>query len=114
MNAFDLLPLVLKGHTMKPIHSFRLHRVGFRPVMLVGVLLMSVSSQACDSDEMIAQMRGACTEMIAGYQKALGRQLASPAAQGAIAQARTHCQALEFDKAGLKLALAARPAKVVN
>lgn len=62
------------------------------------------------------QMRSACTEMIAGYQKekALGRQLASPAAQGAIAQARTHCQALEFDKAGLKLALAARPAKVVN
>ena len=99
---------------MKPIHSFRLHRTGFRSLMLVGALLMSVSSQACDSDEMIAQMRGACTEMIAGYQKALGKQLASPAAQGAIAQARTHCQALEFDKAGLKLALAARPAKVVN
>lgn len=114
MSAFDLLSPVLKGHTMKPIHSFRWHRVGFRPLMLIGALLMSVSSQACDSDEMIAQMRGACTEMIAGYQKALGKQLASPSALSAIAQARTHCQALEFDKAGLKLALAARPAKAVN
>lgn len=104
----------LKGHTMKSIPVLRRHHAGFRPLMLIGALLMSVSSQACDSDEMIAQMRGACSEMIAGYQKVLGKQLASPAAQSAIAQARTHCQALEFDKAGLKLALAARPAKVAN
>ncbi|WP_332776185.1 hypothetical protein [Polaromonas sp.] len=99
---------------MKPVFASRRRRAGFRSLVLAGVLLMSVASQACDSDEMIAQMRSACTEMVAGYQKALGQQLASPAAQSAIAQARAHCQALEFDKAGLKLALAARPAKVVN
>ena len=114
MSAFATFVACLKGHTMKSIPVLRRHHAGFRPLMLIGALLMSVSSQACDSDEMIAQMRGACSEMIAGYQKALGKQLASPAAQSAIAQARTHCQALEFDKAGLKLALAARPAKVVN
>ena len=99
---------------MNPVLTLLRPLAGVRPFIVVGVLLMSVSSQACDSDEMIAQMRGACSEMIAGYQKALGKQLASPAAQSAIAQARTHCQALEFDKAGIKLALAARPAKVAN
>lgn len=114
MSAFDLLPPLLKGHTMNSVFTVLRPLAGVRPFVVVGVLLMSVSSQACDSDEMIAQMRGACTEMIAGYQKALGKQLASPTAQGTIAQARAHCQALEFDKAGIKLALAARPAKGVN
>jgi hypothetical protein len=38
----------------------------------------------------------------------VGKPLATAAAQGHLAQARAHCQALEFDKAGLKLALAAQ------
>ena len=47
--------------------------------------------------------------MIAGYlghQKAAGKPLDTAAAQGHLAPTRAHCQALEFDKAGLKLALA--------
>lgn len=82
---------------------------GIRTLVGAGVLLMAASSQACDSDEMVAQMRSACTEMIAGYlghQKAAGKPLDTAAAQGHLAPTRAHCQALEFDKAGLKLALA--------
>jgi hypothetical protein len=88
----------------------------FRSSMALGALLLSASGQACDADEMVAQMRTACSEMIAGYQKASGKPIATAAAQGLLAQAKVHCQALEFDKAGLKLALAARsslPAKDV-
>lgn len=87
-----------------------------RSLVVLGTLLLSVSSQACDADEMVAQMRSACSEMVAGYQKAAGKPVASAAAQGLLNQARAHCQALEFDKAGLKLALAGRssqPAKDV-
>lgn len=75
-------------------------------------LLVPVSSQACDSDEMIAQMRSACTEMVLGYQKAAGKPLAT----NALAKARAHCQALEFDKAGMTLALAtqSKPATVTK
>jgi hypothetical protein len=104
----ELAACCLKGHTMNPVLTLIRPLAGVRPLIVVGVLLMSVSSQACDADEMVAQMRSACTEMIAGYQKALGKPLATAAAQGHLAQARAHCQALEFDKAGLKLALAAR------
>lgn len=85
-----------------------------RPLVVAGILLMSVSSQACDSDEMVAQVRSACTEMIAGYQKSVGKPLATAAAQGHLAQARAHCQALEFDKAELKLALAAQSSNVLK
>lgn len=46
--------------------------------------------------------------MVTGYQKAVGKPLAGAAAQGHLAKARAHCQALEFDKAGITLALAAR------
>jgi nanoRNase/pAp phosphatase (c-di-AMP/oligoRNAs hydrolase) len=87
-----------------------------RFLIALGALLLSASGQACDADEMVAQMRSACSEMIAGYQKAAGRPVATAAAQGLLAQAKVHCQALEFDKAGVKLALAARsslPAKDV-
>lgn len=73
-----------------------------------GILLLSASSQACDSDEMIAQMRTACSEMVAGYQKAAGKSLAAATAQAQVAKARAHCQALEFDKAGMTLASASR------
>lgn len=79
-----------------------------RASMVVGALLLSLSSQACDADEMVAQMRTACAEMIAGYQRAAGKSVATASAQGLLTQARAHCQALEFDKAGLKLALAGR------
>lgn len=99
---------------MKTIFTLSRPLALVRPLMVLGVLLLSVSSQACDSDEMVAQMRSACNEMIAGYQKAVGKTLTGAAAQGHLAQARSHCQALEFDKAGLKLALAGRsinPAK---
>jgi hypothetical protein len=81
-----------------------------RPLMVLSTLMLSVSSQACDADEMLAQMRSACSEMIAGYQKAAGKSVATAAAQGLLTQARIHCQALEFDKAGLKLAMAGRSA----
>jgi hypothetical protein len=81
-----------------------------RPLMILSALLLSLSSQACDADEMVAQMRSACTEMVAGYQKAAGKPVATAVAQGLLTQARAHCQALEFDKAGLKLAQAGRSA----
>ncbi|MGB4115083.1 MAG: hypothetical protein WBK51_00885 [Polaromonas sp.] len=87
---------------------------GVRPVVAVGVLLLSISSQACDSDEMIAQMRTACNEMVAGYQKAVGKPLASTAGQSHLNKARLHCQALEFDKAGMTLAMASRPLTVTK
>lgn len=87
---------------------------GVRPVVAVGVLLLSVSSQACDSDEMIAQMRTACNDMVAGYQKAVGKQLASTTGQSHLTKARLHCQALEFDKAGMTLAVASRPSTVTK
>jgi hypothetical protein len=103
------LLLALRKVTMNPVPAPRRPLpAGVRPLIVAGVLLMSASSQACDTDEMIAQMRSACTEMIVGYQKAVGKPLATAAAQGHLAQARAHCQALEFDKAGLKLALAAQ------
>lgn len=87
---------------------------GLRPVIAAGVLLLSVSSQACDSDEMIAQMRTACNEMVVGYQKAVGKSLATTAAQGHFSKARAHCQALEFDKAGITLAMASRSAAALK
>lgn len=93
---------------MKTIFMLSRPLAPVRLLMVLGVLLLSVPSQACDSDEMIAQMRSACTEMIVGYQKAAGKPLATAAAQGLLTQARAHCQALEFDKAGHKLALAGR------
>ncbi len=99
---------------MKPIFTFSRPLVFARTLTMMGMLLLSVSSHACDSDEMVAQMRSACTEMIAGYQRAAGKPLATAAAQGLLTQARAHCQALEFDKAGFKLAIAGRssqPAK---
>jgi hypothetical protein len=93
---------MLKGQIMKTLLTFS------RPLMVLGTVLLSVSSQACDADEMVAQMRSACSEMVAGYQKAAGKPVATAAAQGLLTQARAHCQALEFDKAGLKLAMAGR------
>lgn len=99
---------------MNPVFASRRPLGDVRLLVVAGILLMSVSSQACDSDEMVAQMRSACTEMIAGYQKAVGKPLATAAAQGHLAQARAHCQALEFDKAGLKLALAAQSSNVLK
>ncbi len=81
---------------------------GLRPLFAAAVLLIAAPGQACDSDEMIAQMRSACTEMISGYLKAAGKPPTTATARGHLAQARVHCQALEFDKAGLKLALAAQ------
>ena len=78
--------------------------VGVRYGAAAGILLLSVSSQACDSDEMIAQMRSACYEMLVGYQKAMRQPLTSAIAQGHLTKARAHCQALEFDKAGMTLA----------
>jgi len=88
--------------------------MGLRSTLAVGVLLLSVSSQACDSDEMIAQMRTACNEMVVGYQKAGGKPLATTAALGHLAKARAHCQALEFDKAGITLAMASRSAAALK
>jgi len=82
--------------------------IPLRPLMVLGVLLLPVPSQACDADEMVAQMRSACSEMVAGYQNAAGKSVTTSAAQGLLTQARAHCKALEFDKAGLKLALAGR------
>jgi hypothetical protein len=106
--GFSLFILYLKGQVMKAILKASRPLILMRSLMVTGVLLLSVSSQACDSDEMVAQMRSACTEMIAGFQKAAGKPVATAAAQGLLTQARAHCQALEFDKAGLKLALAGR------
>jgi len=99
---------------MNPVFVSRRPLGLVRPLVVAGVLLMSVSSQACDSDEMVAQMRSACTEMIVGYQKALGKPLATAAVHGHLAQARAHCQALEFDKAGHKLALAAQSSSILK
>lgn len=81
--------------------------------MLVAILLSAISAPAlaCDADEMLVQMQSSCIEMVGGYQKALGKQLSSAAAQASLAQARAHCQALEFDKAGVKLALATQSMK---
>lgn len=81
----------------------------------VCALLLSVPSYACDSDELVAQMRAACNEMVNGYEKTIGKSPSDAAAQGQLAQgqlvkARTHCKALEFDKAGATLALASRTA----
>jgi hypothetical protein len=107
-NSFD--SHLLKGHIMNFFNlNFTCLSV-LRAAAVAGVLLLSVSSQACDSDEMIAQMRIACNEMVVGYQKAVGKPLATTAALGQLAKARAHCQALEFDKAGMTLAIGSRSA----
>lgn len=93
---------------MNPVITFHKFWAGGRPVLVLGALLLSVSSQACDAEEMIAQMRSACNDMVVGYQIAVGKPLATTAAIRHLAKARAHCQALEFDKAGLALALASR------
>lgn len=102
----------LTGPVMKALLGLRPGFRGARSLVMVGALMGSVSGQACEADEMIAQMRLACTEMIGGYQKALGPQPVLPAALSVLTQARAHCQALEFDKAGFKLALLASQVKV--